>query len=148
MVLSDVEIREETLSFRLAGKSMKHVPGVAYGVEILRLLDGVWPVLRVRGTGHDGINRVLYDADGVVFAGVVVSEPDDLGLEVREVGVDRYACVKHTGPYSGLGTAYAAIEGVLREKGLRHGYPLMEVYGHWTQDEWKLETEVIFPLAG
>ena len=60
--------------------------------------------------------------------------------------VPRYAYGKHMGPVSELGTAYAAIHEALSSKGLQPCYPSIEIYGHWTEDASKMETEIIVAI--
>jgi len=110
------------------------------------LLGRVWPVIKAGSIPNDGINRVVYDGDDTVFAGVVLGEgweaiPDAGKLERKAVQLTRYAVWKHVGPYHLLPTTGAAMTKAIAAMGLRTGWPMIEVYGHWTNDESKLETE-------
>ncbi len=111
----------------------------------MSLLNRVWPVVKGAGLAHDGINRVVYEADGTVFAGVVltggVEAPGAEGLERKTVRLTRYAVWKHVGPYHLIPVTGAAMTKALEAQGVKTGWPMVEVYGHWTNDESKLETE-------
>lgn len=128
---------------------MRHDSGASYGNEIRLLLDQVWPKIRQHEAKHMGINHVLYEADGRVFAGVEVESHSafELALEERSLVISEYVWAKHVGPYSGLAAAHDAARELLRQAGRRHVDPIIEIYGHWNADESNLETEVVYPLA-
>ena len=75
-----------------------------------------------------------FDGNGRVFCSVTPSGP--------------VAAVTLIGPYSGLTAAHAAV----REHCARLGHSLAgvnwEVYGHWTDDESQLQTDVYYLLHG
>ena len=148
------EIRTALIEYTIFGHSLRHDPAKRFGEEILSLLGRVWPVIKRGGIPNDGINRVVYDAeDGgcTVFAGVVVGDGAETiaraaGLERKTVRLTRYAVWKHVGPYHLLPATGAAMAKTLEAGGHRTGWPLVEVYGHWTSDESKLETETFVEL--
>jgi hypothetical protein len=142
------EIRTTPIEYTISGHSLRHDPAKRFGEEILWLLGRVWPVIKAANVPNDGINRVVYDADCEVFAGVVLGggsgaepTPAAAGLERKTVRLTRYAVWKHVGPYHLLPVTGAAMKKALEAGGLRTGWPMIEVYGHWTNDESKLETE-------
>ncbi|MCC6662074.1 MAG: hypothetical protein IT437_14455 [Phycisphaerales bacterium] len=135
------EIRNGPVEWEITGVSCRHDPGRSYGEEIISLLDRVWP--RVRGARHDGINRVVYDNGGMVYAGVVVEGALPDGLERRRVRLGRHAYWKHVGPYRLIGATGDAMRAALARRGVQTALPMVEVYGHWTQDESRLETETL-----
>ena len=117
----------------------------------MSLLGRVWPVIKGGGIPNDGINRVIYDGDCSVFAGVVLGAggdamPGAAGLERKTVRLSRYAVWKHVGPYHLIAATGAAMTKALAAAGHRTGWPMVEVYGHWTSDERKLETETFVEL--
>ena len=67
--------------------------------------------------------------------------PAAAGLEQKFVRLTHYAVWKHVGPYHLLPATGAAMKKAIEARGLRTGWPMIEVYGHWTSDESKLETE-------
>src|SRR5438045_3362621 len=100
------EIRTAPFEYTISGHSLRHDPGKRFGEEILALLGRVWPVIKAAGIPNDGINRVVYDAECTVFAGVILGGgsgaetlPAAAGLERKTVRLTRYAVWKHIGPY-------------------------------------------------
>ncbi len=115
------------------------------------MLGRVWPVIKGGGIPNDGINRVVYDSDCTVFAGVVLGAGGETmkaaaGLERKTVRLTRYAVWKHVGPYYLISATGDAMTKALEAAGHRTGWPMVEVYGHWTNDENKLETETFVEL--
>ncbi len=141
------DVRTVTIEYTVSGHSLRHDPAKRFGHEILALLGRVWPVIKANAIPNDGINRVVYDKDGdggcTVFAGVVLGEglqaPRE--FEQREVRLTRYAYWKHIGPYHLIPVTGDAMTAALKARGVRTGWPMVEVYGHWSSDESKLETE-------
>jgi len=147
------EIRTVPLEYTIYGYGLKHDPAQEYGLEILELLGRVWPVFKTHALPNDGINRVVYDEGCTVFAGVVLDPgaeimPGAASLERKTTRLTRYAVWKHVGPYSLIPETGAAMTRALEAQGLRTGWPMVEVYGHWTDEESKLETETFVELAG
>jgi effector-binding domain-containing protein len=145
------EIRTAPLEYTIFGHSLRHDPAKRFGEEIIALLNRVWPVLKSNSIPNDGINRVIYDSDCTLFAGVMLAPgaeamPTGLGLERKTVRLARYAVWKHVGPYHLLPATGAAMTKSLESAGHRTGWPMVEVYGHWTSDESKLETETFVAL--
>ncbi|CAG0975657.1 hypothetical protein PHYC_01486 [Phycisphaerales bacterium] len=143
------EIRTVPVEYTICGHSLRHDPARSYGEEIMTLLGRVWPAIKAGGIPNDGINRVVYEEDGSVFAGVVAgagSDPAAAGLEQKTVRLTKYAVWKHVGPYRLLPGTGAAMTRALEVRGVRTGWPMVEVYGHWNSDESKLETETLVEL--
>lgn len=82
------------------------------------------------------------------FTGVELLNPIPTvaDLETKFVKLTRYASWKHIGPYYRLKEAYAAMKSELKAMEINYHYPLIEIYGHWNEDESKLETEILFSL--
>jgi len=140
------EVRTTLLEYTIRGHSLRHDPAKRYGQEIIALLNRVWPVIKSNSIPNDGINRVVYDADGTIFAGIMLdpsaeANPAAAALEHKTIRLTRYAYWKHTGPYHLIPITGAAMTKALEAQGLKTGWPMLEVYGHWTNDESKLETE-------
>lgn len=140
-----VEIREN-LVLQLHGCS-----GTAsnkdYAATAFRLMDKMWSAVKQNAVKNKGLNIHIYGANDEVFAGVeLLSEPGECGLEARTVSLVRYAYFKHTGPYRLIREAGTDMRSSLKAKGLRTGFPYIEIYGHWTSDESKLETELLMNL--
>ncbi|QKJ29878.1 hypothetical protein HQ865_08955 [Mucilaginibacter mali] len=58
----------------------------------------------------------------------------------------KYAYYKHIGPYSLLGQSSDNMRAEIQKLGLHSRLPYIEIYGHWTEDETKLETELIMAI--
>src|SRR5438067_682474 len=134
------EIRTVPIVYTIAGHSLRHDPAKGFGEEIISLLNRVWPVIKGGAIPHDGINRVVYDSDCTVFAGVMLGPgaemmPAAAGLERKTVRLARYAMWKHIGPYHLISVSGAAMTKALEAGGHRTGWPMVEVYGRWTSDE-------------
>lgn len=146
------EIRTAPIEYTIFGHGLRHDPTKRFGEEILALLGRVWPAIKVSGVPNDGINRVVYEADCTLFAGVVLGggvgaeAKPPAGLEQKTVRLTRHAYWKHVGPYHLIPATGAAMNKALEVAGRRTGWPMVEVYGHWTKDESKLETETFVAL--
>ena len=142
-----IEIINKELSLIVAGFS-----GIAangnYAGTAFSLMDRVWPVIKSKGIKHKGLNIWIYEPGEKVFAGVELEDPSnsDPGLETKLVVLTRYAYYKHIGPYSLLKKTGDDMRAELRSMGLNPGLPYVEIYGHWTNDESKLETELLMAL--
>ena len=139
----EVEIRE-AFDLVLWGASAHHRAGHAYGDEIRTVLNSVWSEIRTSKLNHDGINIVIYDANGDLFAGVRLSEtPQHTNLQRKSIALPRYAYARHIGSYAGIPGAYETMDSALGKMGFVRAAPLVEIYGHWTEDESQLETEIL-----
>jgi effector-binding domain-containing protein len=145
------EIRTKPIEYTIFGHSLRHDPNKRFGEEIMALLGRVWPLLKGNAIPNDGINRVVYDEGCSVFAGVVLGPgaeamPAAAGLQRKTVRLTRYAVWKHVGPYHLISATATAMNEALEAAGHRTDWPMVEVYGHWTSDESKLETETFVAL--
>jgi effector-binding domain-containing protein len=144
-----VRIVDQPFTRTLFGKSGRHDPAKAYGDEIIALLDQVWPKVKQPGLKTTGINHIAYGQDDSLFAGVEVTEGDAAaaGLEKRVFTLPRYATYHHVGPYSGLPQAWKLVEAEIARQGLTRAGVALEIYGHWSEDTSKLETDILIPLT-
>lgn len=145
------EVRNTPIEYTISGHSLRHDPAKRYGEEIMSLLGRVWPVIKGANIPNDGINRVVYDEGCTVFAGVILGPgaeaiPAVAGLEHKTVRLTTYAAWKHIGPYHLISATGTAMTKALEAAGHRTGWPMVEVYGHCTSDESKLETETFVAL--
>ncbi len=118
-------------------------------------LDLVWEFLRTQeGLRTDGHNCFLYHqrAPGedtiVVDFGVQVIRPfPDTGeIVCTETPPGEVAMTTHIGSYGKLAAAHDAINSWRAANGRTFGACSWEIYGDWTDDEAKLETEVVYLL--
>jgi effector-binding domain-containing protein len=140
----DVEIIDKNLRLDLYGFS-----GIAvnkeYAGTAFRLMDKMWQVVKTNGLKHKGMNIWVYEPNENVFAGVELDgiHHQDTGLEHKNINLEKYARYKHIGPYGLIRQAGQNMREVIKNKGFEIVHPYIEIYGHWTNDETKLETELI-----
>ncbi|CAM3273238.1 GyrI-like domain-containing protein [Paenibacillus lupini] len=141
-------IINQSKTFTLFGVSKLHDQKKAYSETIFELLDQVWKEVKNKELSHTGINHVVYDIDHIIFAGIELISPPkgDSLLVMRDVIFQKYAYCKHIGPYSELDKTYRSIQSTVNALGEHHEAPILEIYGHWNEDESKLETEILYNL--
>ncbi len=119
-------------------------------------LDLVWAFLRSHeGLRTDGHNCFLYHHPGpgeetmVVDFGVQVIRPfQDAGEVVcTETPAGEVIMTTHIGSYGKLAAAHGAIKSWRAATGRAFGACSWEIYGDWTDDEAKLETQVVYLLS-
>jgi hypothetical protein len=116
-----------------------------YAGSAFKLMDKMWKVVKLHNLKNKGLNIWVYDTDERVFAGVELETvpPHDTGLERKSISFAKYAYYKHVGPYNLIKQAGQAMQDELKKSGLTASFPYLEIYGHWTNDETKLETELL-----
>lgn len=112
------------------------------------LMDKTWQTIRLNNLKHKGLNIWIYEPDEKVFAGVELEDnsKDDTGLEKKSIALVNYARYKHIGPYDKIKKAGENMKNELKSRGFEIEFPYIEIYGHWNNDETKLETELIMAL--
>ncbi|HMC56595.1 MAG TPA: GyrI-like domain-containing protein [Gemmatimonadaceae bacterium] len=103
----------------------------------------------------DGQNVFIYrraaDSDDIEAAfGVGVTEAvfEPIGaVRPLQLPSGNVATTAHFGSYAGLGAAHSAVTEWCKTHGHRLVGTSWEVYGHWTEDESKLRTDVFYLLA-
>jgi effector-binding domain-containing protein len=78
---------------------------------------------------------------------VAASFPTEDGINCVETPSGQAARALYVGPYSKMHPAHQAIHQWCAQNGKRIGGMSWEVYGDWTEDESKLETEIFYLLA-
>ena len=131
------------------------VPAMGIASAWKPALDKVWAFLRTHPIPNSGHNVFLYHHPSIpgeameIDFGVQVLNWFEGEAEVRyvESPEGEVAETLHTGQYSRLGEAHAAI----RQWCQAHQRPLgkhsWEVYGHWNIDPDKLQTSIYYLLA-
>ncbi|WP_308633814.1 GyrI-like domain-containing protein [Paenibacillus silvisoli] len=141
-----VSFVDEAISFTLYGYSKIHEAGTPYSADVQELMGKLWMEIRTNGLAHRGINHMVYESGGRVFAGVelepVSAESGEHGLESFHLNMPQYLHGKHIGPYDRLGETYNVMRARLTAQGKTEALPLVEVYGHWSDDPAKLETDI------
>lgn len=119
-----------------------------------RYLDQVYAAARAGAVKLDGQNVFVYHgvpdrpSDLNVAFGVGVTTPFSAvgAVEPTPLPVGEVATTTHWGSYTTLGAAHAAIVEWCRVHGRQRAGPSWEVYGHWTEDESRLRTDVFYLL--
>ena len=119
-----------------------------------RYLDQVYAAARTGVIQLDGQNVFVYrdatdqPAEADVAFGVGVTTPFVAvgNVEPTSLPVGEVATTTHWGNYAGLGAAHHAVIDWCHTHGRRPLGTRWEVYGHWTDDEARLRTDVFYLL--
>ena len=143
----NIEIITEKLNLDVYGFSGT-ATGNDYAGTAFKLMDKMWQVVKGNGLANKGKNIWIYENDHGVFAGVELeNDPgDQRPLEKKSLTLNKYAYYKHIGPYHLIKQVGQNMTAELRSKGYETVLPYIEIYGHWTNDETKLETELLMSL--
>jgi hypothetical protein len=119
-----------------------------YAGTTFQLMDKMWRTVKANNLINKGLNIWVYEPNEKIFAGVELydSPNHDTGLEHKVVDLTNYAYYKHIGPYNLIKQAGQNMRDELASKGFETSFPYIEIYGHWTNDETKLETELLMSL--
>jgi hypothetical protein len=111
-----------------------------------RLMNKMWERVRALKLPNKGLNIWVYEEHCKMFAGVELEAipPTDAGLEFKNVTVSKYAYYKHIGPYELIKSKGSQVVAELKNRGIETTPLYIEIYGHWSNDETKLETELIW----
>jgi hypothetical protein len=143
----NVEIIDKPLSLDLYGFS-----GIAmnknYAATAFKLSDRMWQTVKSNKLENEGLNIWVYEPNESVFAGVELNDipTQSTGLEQKRIILLKYAYCQHIGPYNLIKQAGQNMTDDLKRRGFETQLPYIEIYGHWTNDETKLETELIMCL--
>lgn len=144
---ADIEIIAEKLQMDIYG-----LGGIAtnkdYAGTAFRLSGKMWELVKANNLKSKGKNIWVYDSDDKVFAGVELdnSAGDNYGLEKISLRLVKYAYFKHIGPYNRIKHTGQNMTNELTRLGYEVKLPYVEIYGHWTRGETKLETELLMCL--
>ncbi len=119
-----------------------------YAGTAFRLMDKMWQTVKLNNLPNKGLNIWVYDQNEKVFAGVELNDiPEyNIGLEQETIALTKYGYYKHIGAYSLLKQVGQNMRDELKNKGFEIRLPYIEIYGHWINDETKLETELLMNL--
>jgi hypothetical protein len=119
-----------------------------YSETAFKLMGSMWQTVKHYHLKNKGINIWVYDRNENVFAGVELFDPPEheTGLEQKVVELTHYAYYNHIGPYHLIKQAGQNMRDELKNKGFETCLPYVEIYGHWTHDETKLETVLLMSL--
>lgn len=143
----NLDIINEPLRLSINGFS-----GVAinkdYAGTAFKLMDKMWQIVKSNKLKNKGLNIWVYEKDERVFAGVELDNVliEDTGLEQKNIVLLKYARYKHIGSYHLIKQAGQNMSAELKSRGYEIILPYIEIYGHWMNDETKLETELLMCL--
>jgi hypothetical protein len=114
----------------------------------MRLMNTMWESVKIHKLSNNGINVWVYEPGDKMMAGIELTTvpPPEAGLEPLSIHLPRYVHYRHTGPYNKIPESFAGISKEMEKQGIKAGLPYLEIYGHWTPDETKLETELLWCL--
>ena len=144
----NIEIITKKLELNIYGFS-----GIAtnkdYAGTAFKLSGRMWQIIKENDIKNKGKNIWVYEPNDKVFAGV---ELDNISntysiLEQKNITLIKYAYYKHIGSYNLLKQVGTNMRTELKSNGLETGLPYIEIYGHWTNDESKCETELLMSLV-
>lgn len=143
----NIEIITEPLELDIYGFS-----GIAinkdYAETAFRLMDKMWQMIKANDIKNNGLNIWVYEKGDRLFAGVELNSVpnEEIGLEQNCITLLKYAAYKHTGPYHLIKKAGQNMTDEIKRRGYETILPYIEIYGHWTNDETKLETRLLMSL--
>jgi effector-binding domain-containing protein len=140
----NVEIINTNLHLNMHGFSGMAI-NKDYAGTAFRLMDRMWKVVKGNNLENKGLNIWVYEQNEMVFAGVELngSPAEGTELEQKNITLSRYAYYKHIGPYSLIKQSGQNMRDELKRQGFETCLPYIEIYGHWSNDESKLETELL-----
>lgn len=120
-----------------------------YAGTAFKLSGKMWNTIKSSGIKNKGKNIWVYESDDKVFAGVELEDSNsatNYGLEKKKIYLEKYAYYKHIGYYGLIKQAGQNMINELKKQGLEIIPPYIEIYGHWTGDESRSETELLMCL--
>lgn len=120
-----------------------------YTATAFSLSGKMWEHIKANNIKNKGKNIWVYDTADKVFAGVeleIHSGDNNYELEKLTIDLNKYAYFKHIGPYNLIKQAGQNMSKELTTQGFEVILPYIEIYGHWTGDEAKSETELLMCL--
>jgi hypothetical protein len=114
-----------------------------------KLSRKMWEVIKSNGLKNKGMNIWVYETADKVFTGVELENPTDsnkYGLEKKKINLEKYAYYKHVGPYNLIKQTGQDMTNQLTKQGFEAILPYIEIYGHWSGNEAKAETELLMCL--
>jgi effector-binding domain-containing protein len=119
-----------------------------YSGTAFKLMDRIWKIVKSKNLQNKGLNIWVYGQNHSVFAGVELNDVPgpDIGLELKNIYLEKYAYYKHIGSYNLIRQAGQNMTKELTSRGYETISPYIEIYGQWASDETKLETELLMCL--
>ena len=114
----------------------------------MRLMNTMWERLKIHKLENSGINVWVYEPGDKMLVGIELKKnpPPESDLESLKIHLPKYVYHRHIGPYNKIPEKFSSVSKEMEEEGLKTSLPYLEIYGHWTPDESKLETEMLWCL--
>jgi len=143
----NIEIIKRPFSLDIYGLSGTAINKDYFGTAF-QLSGKMWQIVKSKKLKNKGLNVWVYEPDEKVFTGIELDDTpeNDSGLEPKSITLLKYAYYKHIGPYNLIKQAGQAMSDEIKQRGFKTGLPYIEIYGHWTNDETKLETKLLMSL--
>jgi hypothetical protein len=149
-----VVVSQQTAAPRTIAAVHACVPIAAIPGTFRRYLDQVYAAARAGAVHLDGQNVFVYrdvpgrptETDAAFGVGTTAPFVAVGAVEPTLVPAGEVATTTHWGSYAKIGAAHDAIIEWCRMKGRRRAGIGWEVYGHWTDDESRLRTDVFHLL--
>jgi len=145
-----MKIVNTPIKIQVLGVELQHDPARTYGEEIMgeKGLGYVWSRIPRPKPESIGRNVAVYDRDGKLIIGVECTDENLQleGLRNLSITVNDHICYIQQGPYAQFPDSYAQIKDFLAANAWEGGYPTIEIYGHWEEDESKLTVEILTPF--
>ena len=151
---NDYVVSSQVAAQRTIAAVHARLPITAVPKTFRRYLDQVYAAARTGVIQLDGQNVFVYrdapdrpaEADVAFGVGATIPFAAVGNVEPTSLPVGEVATTTHWGSYAGLGAAHHAVIEWCRKNGRRRAGPRWEVYGHWTDDETRLRTDVFYLL--
>ena len=143
----NLEIINDPLRLNIYGFSGTAV-NKDYSGTAFKLMDKMWQTVKLNNLKNKGLNIWVYEQDEKVFAGVELNDIPNHNTELQQksITLTKYAYYKHIGSYNLIKQVGQSMRDELKSNGFETQLPYIEIYGHWTNDETKLETELLMRL--
>ena len=150
----EYSVTQQSATPRLIAAVHARVPVGTVSNSFRRYLDQVYSAARAGAVHLDGQNVFVYHAlpdrptELDVAFGVGVTAPFATvdAVQPTQLPTGEVATTTHWGSYAKLGAAHAAVVEWCRAHGRQQTGASWEVYGHWTDDETRLRTDVFYLL--
>jgi hypothetical protein len=150
----DYTVSQQIASPRTIAAVHARVPVGAVPGMFRRYLDQVYAAGRAGAVRLDGQNVFVYrsapdrprELDVAFGVGVTAPFAAVGAVEPTPLPVGEVATTIHWGNYARLGAAHDAVIAWCDAHGCRRAGPSWEIYGHWTEDETRLRTDVFYLL--
>ena len=143
----NLEIINDPLRLNIYGFSGTAV-NKDYSGTAFKLMDKMWQTVKSNNLKNKGLNIWVYEQNEKVFAGVELNDIPNHNTELQQksITLTKYAYYKHIGSYNLIKQVGQSMIDELKSNGFETQLPYIEIYGHWTNDETKLETELLMCL--